>query len=51
MDQTRVNKNVLKNKPEGSRKVGRFKLNWMDDEENDFQELKAKKTQKKKKKE
>jgi hypothetical protein len=29
--------------PEGSRKVGRFKLNWMEDDENDFQELKVKK--------
>jgi hypothetical protein len=38
-----VNKNVLKNKPEGSRNVGRFKLNWPEDEENDFQDLKVKK--------
>jgi hypothetical protein len=43
MDQRRVNKNVFKNKSEGSRKVGRFRLNWMQDEENDFQEPKVKK--------
>jgi hypothetical protein len=38
-----VNKNILKNNPEDSRKVQRFKLNWMEDDENDFQEPKVKK--------
>jgi hypothetical protein len=43
MDRSRVKKNDFKSTPEDNRKVGKCKLNWMEDEENDFQEPEVKK--------
>jgi hypothetical protein len=39
MGQTRVNKNTFKSKPEGGTNV---RLRWLQDEENDLQELQEK---------
>jgi hypothetical protein len=42
MDQRRVVKNIFNSKPEGRRKVGRQRLRWLDDVENDLRVLKVK---------
>jgi hypothetical protein len=36
MDQTSTAKNIFQSKPRGRRKVGRLRLRWMDDIENDI---------------
>jgi hypothetical protein len=35
MDQTNMAKNIFQSKPRGRRKVGRLRLRWMEDIEND----------------
>jgi hypothetical protein len=42
MDQTREAQIVFDSKPKGKMKVRRFKLRWLDDAENDLQEMKLK---------
>jgi plasmid maintenance system killer protein len=47
MYQRRVVKNILESKPEGRRKVGRPRLRWLDDAENDLRVMKVKRWRKK----
>jgi hypothetical protein len=42
MDQRRFVKKIFDSKPEGRRKVGRPKLRWLDDMENDLRVMKVK---------
>jgi hypothetical protein len=46
MDQRRVVKKFFENKPEGRRKVGRPRLRWLDDVENDLRVVKVKRWRK-----
>jgi hypothetical protein len=47
MDQRRVVKKIFDNKSEGRRKVGRPRLRWLDDVENDLRVMKIKRWRKK----
>jgi hypothetical protein len=47
MDQRRVVKKIYDSKPEGRRKVGRPKLRWLDDVENNLRVMKIKRWRKK----
>jgi hypothetical protein len=47
MDQRRVVKKIFDSKPEGRRKVGRPRLGWLDDVENDLIVMKIKRWRKK----
>jgi hypothetical protein len=47
MDQRRVVKKIFDSKPERRRKVGRLRLRWLDDVENDLRVMKIKKWRKK----
>jgi hypothetical protein len=46
-DQRRVVKKIFEIKPEGRRKVGRPRLRWLDDVENDLRVIKVKRWRKK----
>jgi hypothetical protein len=46
-DQRRVVKKIFDSKPEGRRKVGRPRLRWLDDVENDLRVMKIKRWRKK----
>jgi hypothetical protein len=47
MDQRRVVKKIFDSEPEGRRKVGRPRLRWLDDVENDLRVMKVKRWRKK----
>jgi hypothetical protein len=47
MDQRREVKKIFDSKPEGRRKVGRPRLRWLDDVENDLRVMKIKRWRKK----
>jgi hypothetical protein len=47
MDQRRFVKKIFDSKPEGRRKVGRPRLRWLDDVENDLRMMKIKRWRKK----
>jgi hypothetical protein len=47
MDQRRVIKKIFDSKPEGRRKVGRPRLRWLHDVENDLRVMKIKRWRKK----
>jgi hypothetical protein len=48
MDQRRVVKKIFDSKPEGRRQVGRPRLRWLDDVENDLRVMKIKRWREKK---
>jgi hypothetical protein len=47
MDQRRVVKEIFESKSEGRRKVGRERVRWLDDVENDLRVMKVKRWRKK----
>jgi hypothetical protein len=42
MNQGRIFMKIFENKPEGSRRMGRPRLRWLEDVENDLREMKIK---------